>query len=72
MLRAATGGSIGQVHAALHHLRKFRAVDVVVENDGRGWWYALPKENDLRERIYEERIPEDKPRKQRKTKRVKP
>lgn len=50
MLAAATHLSRNQVSAALHNLRKVRAVDVVVDPDGVGWWYARPKEEDARVR----------------------
>jgi len=54
------------IHAALSHLRKHQVVDVVVEVDGRGWWFLLPSGSDTRSRSVEERAPEEKPRKQRK------
>lgn len=65
MLRAITGGNSNQVSAALIHLRKFRAVDVVVNPDGRGWWFALPPAQDARSTVHGERTPESKPRKPR-------
>jgi len=41
MLRRMTERyNVGDVQAALHHLRKYHAVDVVVEKDGTGWWFA--------------------------------
>jgi len=61
---AATGSNFNQVSAALHHLRKRHAVDVVVELDGTGWWFATPS-NDDRTHVVLERIPEDRPRKPR-------
>lgn len=63
MLMAHTGGSYNQVNAACHHLRSKRAVDVVVEKDGHGWWFALPEEQDTRSKRVDERTPETKPRK---------
>lgn len=48
MLKQATGGSDAQIGAACRHLRKHRAADVVIETDGRGWWFALPPEQDDR------------------------
>lgn len=60
----ATGSAYNQCTAALHHLRRRGAVDVVVEADGRGWWFATPSGDD-RTRILEERAPEDKPRRSR-------
>lgn len=68
MLMKQTGGSHNQVLAALWHLRQHRVCDVVVENDGRGWWFALPVEQDTRVRIMPVRTPEAKKRKQRRTK----
>ena len=55
-----------RINAALHHLRKARVVDVVIEPDGTGWWYALPPQEDERSLRHELRTPEDRPRKQRK------
>ena len=54
-----------RINAALHHLRKRRVVDVVIEPDGTGWWYALPAVEDTRSMRQELRTPEDRPRKQR-------
>lgn len=68
MLRDATGGSMNQISAACHSLRKLRVVDAIIEPDGRAWWYLLPPEEDQRQRIVEERVPESKPRKPRKPK----
>lgn len=65
MLVDRTGRSLNQVVAALHHLRKHHAVDVVVNPDGRGWWYALPDSEDTRSRNVDMRAPESKPRKPR-------
>lgn len=63
-LMEATGSAYNQCTAALFHLRRRGAVDVVVEADGRGWWFATPGDDD-RTRIIEERTPEDKPRRRR-------
>ena len=68
-LMLATGCSNNQVDAATHHLRKRLAVDCVVEPNGVAWWYALPPESDNRSRHVDERTPEVKPRKLRKSKR---
>jgi hypothetical protein len=54
----ATGSNFNQVSAALFSLRKFQAVDVVIENDGVGWWFATP-ETDLRSRHVQERRVEE-------------
>lgn len=67
-LAATTGCNKNQVSAALHMLRRVRAVDVVVNPDGTGWWFALPPESDKRCRHLEEITPESKPRKLRKRK----
>ena len=42
-----------QVSAALHHLRLHLAVDVVIEVDGTGWWFATP-DQDNRHHVNEE------------------
>lgn len=55
-----------RINAALHHLRKARVVDVVIEPDGTGWWYALPPQEDVRSMRQEVRTPEDRPRARRK------
>ena len=64
-LRRATGLSANQVSAACYDLRKYRAIDVVVEADGQPWWFALPPESDQRYRPPAERTPESKPRRRR-------
>lgn len=66
-LTKATGCTPNQVSAACFCLRKYRAVDVVVEADGRPWWFALPPESDQRYRPPAERTPESKPRKLRRS-----
>lgn len=48
MLSLYTRRSYNQISAALFHLREHRVVDVVVNPDGTGWWYALPQEDDNR------------------------
>jgi hypothetical protein len=54
-LRAALPNvSPNEISAALYHLRNHRAVDVVVEPDGEGWWFALPPEYDNRLRTIAE------------------
>lgn len=57
MIRAATKRPDNAIAGALHHLRKCRCVDVVVEPDGVGWWYALPEESDTRSRTHDEHAP---------------
>lgn len=57
MLMAATGRSDNQVSAALFHLRKVKVVDVVVNPDGQGWWFALPPDGDTRIRVIDEHVP---------------
>jgi Na+-translocating ferredoxin:NAD+ oxidoreductase RnfC subunit len=48
MLQEATKGTVNQISAACFHLRAHRVIDVVVNPDGKAWWYALPKESDDR------------------------
>lgn len=60
-----TGSSRNQVSAALHHLRARYAVDVVIDS-GTGYWFATP-DLDNRSRSHEERKPEAKPRRTRRT-----
>jgi hypothetical protein len=55
------GATLDQARASLIHLRKYRAVEVVVEPDGTAWWLATP-ENDNRCKHLDERTPEDRPR----------
>lgn len=69
-LMAATGSNFNQISAALHHLRKRHAVDVVIERDGTGWWFATPGSDD-RTRVCDERCPEDRPRRPRRGGRAK-
>jgi len=65
----ATGGSINQVTAALHHLQKYRVIDCVTSPDGLHWFF---RGEDSRCRSLEERTPEDKSRKPRRNLRVGP
>src|SRR3972149_8689867 len=44
----ATGCTMNQVCAALHLLRKYRCIDVVINADGSGWGVGLPPEQDTR------------------------
>lgn len=69
MLMEATGRNHNQVSAACFHLRKHKVIDVVVNPDGKGWWYVLPETEDKRIRRVDERTPETKPRNRRKKKR---
>ena len=66
-LKAATGGNTGQVTAALFHLQKCRVVDSVGGPEGLFWFY---RGEDIRSRELDERVPEDKPRRQRRTRKV--
>ena len=61
-LIALTRRSGSQISAALHHLREHRAVDVVIEVDGTGWWFATP-DLDNRHHVNEEYKPHTKVRK---------
>lgn len=53
----------GQVLAALMHLRNHRAVDCVVEPDGRAWWFSTPDADDRHYTISERKefITKDRP-----------
>lgn len=62
---ALPGVSANEISAALYHLRNHRAVDVVVEPDGEGWWFALPPEYDNRMRTIAE-VPQGVKRNRRK------
>lgn len=42
MLQKLTGLSRDRICAAVAHLRKYRAVDVIIQPDGVGWWFATP------------------------------
>lgn len=57
-----------QISAAIHELRKYEVVDVVIDPDGTGWWFTNPKHMDKRSRVVLERTPESKPRRTRKKK----
>lgn len=68
-IREALAGqeiNANEISAALYHLRNVQAVDVVVEPDGEGWWFALPAEMDRRVRTISE-LPQGikRPRKKR-------
>ncbi len=63
----ATGGTLNQVTAALHHLQNYRVVDCVASPTGLHWFF---RGEDSRCRSLEERTPEEKPRKVRRTTRV--
>ena len=64
MLCKATGANLNQISASCLHMLKRRAVDVVIDKDGVGWWYATP-DTDNRTRARREQIPSKtrKPRK---------
>lgn len=68
-LRILTGGNVGQVTAALAHLRAMHAVSAE-SVDGVLYWFATPGE-DERTRQLDERVPEDRPRKPRRARVVK-
>jgi hypothetical protein len=71
-IRASVPGSNkNQISAALHELRQYRAVDVIIQPDGKGWWFALPADSDTRSRTLEERALESRPRRSRKPRTVK-
>lgn len=70
-IRKLTGANTGQATAALHHLSKMRAAENVKGIDGVLWWFLTPA-SDLRCRKVEERIPEEKNRRQRRSRVTKP
>lgn len=62
----ATGANYNQATAALFKLREYQAVDVVINGDGTGWWFATP-ETDLRgRRVVERKVEEPGTRRTRK------
>lgn len=63
-LLAATGARRNQLSAALCHLQKCQTADAVLAQGKLYWFYAG---GDTRCRHVEERTPEDKPRRTRKT-----
>lgn len=54
MLMKETGCSINQITATLHNLRQHRAVDCVINPDGKAWWFACPPEDDNRSKHLDE------------------
>ena len=52
MLQQMTGLASNQISAALCSLRKYGVIDVVIQADGIGWWYALPPLYDQRQLTY--------------------
>lgn len=64
-LVATTKLTLNQVSASLSHLHKCGAADCLESPDGL-WWFLTP-DTDTRARKIEERRPEDKPRRARKT-----
>jgi hypothetical protein len=54
-----------QTGVALHEMRRYGAVDVVVDPSGRGWWFANPEIHDKRSRTVAERTIETRPRRKR-------
>lgn len=67
-LTAETGANLNQVWAALVHLRKHQAVDVVIEADGTGWWFATPHLDQRTKRVDERIVEEPGSRKPRRAK----
>lgn len=65
-VQSALGITRPQALASLVHLRKYKAVDCIVEPDGVSWWFATP-EADSRTKVLVERTPEAKPRRTRRT-----
>lgn len=64
-LMTATKLTLNQVSASLSHLHKYRAVDCLESPDGL-WWFLTP-DTDRRSKKVEERRPEDKPRRTRRS-----
>lgn len=56
VIASATKLPLPAVTTCLHNLRHYQAVDVVIEADGVGWWFATP-ESDTRLRHIDERKP---------------
>ena len=54
MLVALTGRTKDQLIATCHDLRRYRAIDVVINPDGHAWWFALPAEEDRRSKTISE------------------
>lgn len=67
-LQKKTGGSQNQTNAALHHLQQHKAAEAVVGANGRLFWFATP-ESDTRTKQVEQRTPEDRPRRARRSRR---
>lgn len=65
-LIAMTKGHQNQITAALHHLQEHKAVEAVVGANKRLYWFATP-ESDTRSKRVDERTPEDRPRRVRRT-----
>lgn len=64
-LMAATKLAINQVSASLSHLHKYRAAGCLESPDGL-WWFLTP-DTDTRTKKVEERRPEGKPRRTRRS-----
>lgn len=50
-----------QITSALLWLREVRAIDCVVEPDGKAWWFALPPDHDKRVRHLDEMAIHERP-----------
>lgn len=59
------GATYNQASAALFHLRKRHAIDIVIDK-GIGYWFATP-DGDDRSFHCDERVPENKPRRPRRS-----
>lgn len=57
--------AFSHISAACFHLKKHKAVDLVIDSDGKVFWYLTP-ETDDRAKTIDERVPESKPRKRKK------
>lgn len=70
MIEAATGRPSNAISGALHHLHKAQVVDVVVDENGTGWWLALPADMDQRKLRHDEHAPYPTGIKRRRTSKV--
>lgn len=66
-IRLLTGLSSNLASAALYHLKKYGVVDTVV-SEGQLWWFLTGQ--DLRSHVKEEVVVEEKPRKPRRSRKL--
>jgi hypothetical protein len=70
MIEFGTGRASNAISGALHHLHKTHVVDVVVDENGTGWWFALPAYMDQRKHRQDEHAPNPTGIKRRRIKKV--